>query len=84
MISKNTINISNENLLKIKNIISLLLNQNEIDTRTFKGYSLFPNINYMWNKYLLIGIIRTYFYQDFNVETTDNTYDSTDFIIRRV
>ena len=58
-------------------------NFKEIDTRTFNGYGMFPKLKYNWNKYLLVGIVRTYLLDDFAIDYTDNTYRTTDFIIRR-
>ena len=44
---------------------------------------MFPKLKYNWNKYLLVGIVRTYLSDDFAIDYTDNTYRTTDFIIRR-
>ena len=84
MIKKEFLGINDETLRNIKKIINLLLNNfKEIDTRTFNGYGMFPKLKYIWNKYLLVGIVRTYLSDDFAIDYTDNTYRTTDFIIRR-
>ena len=44
---------------------------------------MFPSLKYDWNKYLLVGIIRTYLSDIFSIDNTENTYHTTDFIIRR-
>ena len=84
MIKKEFLGINDETLRNIKKIINLILNNfKEIDTRTFNGYGMFPKLKYNWNKYLLVGIVRTYLSDDFAIDYTDNTYRTTDFIIRR-
>lgn len=45
---------------------------------------MLPKIEKPWNKYLLVGIIRSYFDEEFEVENTANQYFSTDFIVRRI
>lgn len=54
-----------------------------IDTRTYNGYSSLPRIRVGWNKYFLVGIVRSYFNDDYDIEYTDAQYKKTDFIIRR-
>ena len=71
-------------MFKIANILSLLFTKhNEINTAYFKGYNIFPALRYSWNKYLLVGIIRTYLFDEYSIENTENNYVQTDFIIRR-
>lgn len=84
MVKKEVLDLSEEDLRQIKKLINLLLNNFEcIDTRTFNGYSMLPKLKYDWNKYLLVGIIRTYLSDSFNIDNTESTYHKTDFIIRR-
>ncbi len=84
MYKKDKISISEQHLRDFKGMMDLIFSRfNSIDTRQFNGYQMLPNIPYHWNKYLLVGIIRTYFSEEFEVENTDSTYDQTDFIIRR-
>ena len=84
MVRKEQFNLSEDNLRSIKKTLNLLLSNFEcIDTRTFNGYSMFPSLKYDWNKYLLVGIIRTYLSDIFSIDNTENTYHTTDFIIRR-
>ena len=33
-----------------------------------RDYTLFPKINYSWNKYMLIGILRTYFPEYYEIK----------------
>ena len=57
---------------------------NELDTSVFKGYQMLPKMTVPWNKYLLIGIIRSYFDEQFEIENKNNMYNNTDFVIRRL
>lgn len=84
MISIKKFEISKEELSEIDRMISFLLNNGNINTKTFKGYSLFPKLKYIWNKYLLIGIIRTFLSEKYEIENTENHYDKTEYIVRSV
>lgn len=55
-----------------------------INTSSFRGYAMLPKLEYRWNKYLLVGIIRTFYSNVFEVENTSSFYNFTDFIIRRI
>lgn len=84
MVKKDLVGADENSIRNIKKTINLLLNNfNEIDTRKFNGYSMFPKLKYGWNKYLLAGITRTFLSDDFVVDYTENKYKTTDFIIRR-
>lgn len=72
---------------KFKNVIDLILNSSKeksINTISFNGYPLLPKMNYMWNKYLFIGIVRSFLSDGYTIENTSNMYNLTDFIIRRI
>ena len=84
MISTDIFEISKEELSEIDGIIRILLRNGIINTKSFKGYPLFPKLKYIWNKYLLIGIIRTFMSDKYEVENTESHYDKTDYIIRSV
>ncbi len=84
MVKRDKFNVDNITINKIKKIIDMMyLNVDEIDTRKFDGYLLFPDIGYKWNKYLLVGIVRTYLGNYFEIINTSNMYNTTEFIIRR-
>ena len=55
-----------------------------VDTRTFNGYAMLPSLEYKWNKYLLVGVIRSFFLNQFEIQNTDNMYNQTDFIIKKI
>ena len=85
MVKIEKINLSSIILSNIKKTIDLILdNFDFIDTSKFNGYSLFPKIGYVWNKYLLVGIIRTYFSDYYEIKNTENMYRNTEFEVRRV
>ena len=84
MIRKEKIEISKEKLEKIEEILNLLVKDKEFTTESFDGYFIFPRLNRPWNKYLLIGIIRSFFKNKYEVENTTKFYDTTDFIIMRI
>jgi hypothetical protein len=85
MVKIEKINLDNIKINEIKKTIDLILNNfGEINTDKFNGYSLFPKISYTWNKYLLVGIIRSYLSDFFDIINTENMYNKTDFVIRRI
>lgn len=84
MIRKDKFNISESDLLKIKELVDLILRNNDFKTEEFNGYFMLPKLDRTWNKYLLVGIIRSYFRDEYEIENTTRFYDTTDFIIRRI
>ncbi len=84
MVKKNLFNINEKFLNELKKSLNYYLNSfGSINTKSYKGYSVLPKISIKWNKYLLVGIVRTYLSNEFEIENTDTTYTTTDFIIRR-
>ncbi len=85
MISKTELNVSLTQLEKIRGILKLILKVNQsFDVSKFNGFSLLPTINVSWNKYLLVGIVRSYLQNEFEVINTKNTFDKTNYIVRRI
>lgn len=85
MLKKDKLNICSGELENIKKTVDLILNNfGVINTENFKGYSLLPKIKYDWNKYLLIGILRTFYSDDYEIINTGNKYSNTDFEVRRL
>ena len=85
MVKIEKMNLSEMKLNEIKKSIDLILdNFDVIDTTKFNGYSLLPKIGFVWNKYLLAGIVRSYFSEFYDIKNTDNRFTITDFEIRRV
>lgn len=84
MVKIEKLNLNEITIKEIKKVIDLILNNFDvIETTKFNAYSLFPKISYVWNKYLLIGIIRSYLSEFYNIKNTKNTYSDTDFEVRR-
>lgn len=84
MVKKEKFNISNVELEEINRIMNFLLDKYKVlDTKYIKNYSLFPKIKYSWNKYMLVGILRTYFPEYYDIKNISNTYLNVDFEIRR-
>ena len=85
MVKKEKLGITSEQLSQLNQLLNLIFDKyNELDTSIFKGYQMLPKISVSWNKYLLIGIIRSYFDEKFEIENKNNTYNNTDFVIRRL
>lgn len=84
MIRKSKFKITEEELKKIQNLLDLILQNNEFRTDNFDGYFMLPKLERPWNKYMLIGIIRSYFPNEYEIKNTNKYYDSTDFIVRRI
>ncbi len=84
MVRKEELNLASEQLEKIEEFMDLLLKNKEMKTDEFDGYFMLPRLTRGWNKYLLIGIIKTYFREKYDIQNTTNFYDTTDFIIRRI
>lgn len=85
MLKKDKLDICSAELENIKKSVDLILNNfGAINTENFKGYSLLPKIKYGWNKYLLIGILRTFYSDDYEIINTGNKYSNTDFEVRRL
>jgi hypothetical protein len=84
MVRKDVLNLDQPTLLLISQLLNKLTsNSEEIDTTVFDKYWLFPKLNYSWNKYLLSGIVRSFFPDDYTVEASDGKFVSANFIIRR-
>lgn len=85
MVRKEKLGITQEQLLQLNQLLDLIFDKyNELDTSIFKGYQMLPKMPVPWNKYLLIGIIRSYFDEQFEIENKNNMYNNTDFVIRRL
>ncbi len=82
-VKKELLMLNENSLLNIKNNINYYINSfGPIDSRKYNDYSHLPRLRVGWNKYLLVGIIRTFLSDDYIIEYTDSMYNMTDFIIR--
>lgn len=83
LINKDSLDINDEVISKIKDEIMFYIKSfGSVYTSKYVGYDVLPSINIKWNKYLLIGLIRTFLNNDFEIEYTNNAYNRTDFIIK--
>ena len=83
-IKKEKLSLDNKRLGEIKYEIDFYINSfGVIDTRTYNNFNGYPYLGYKWSKYLLAGIVRSYFGEQYTIEYTDTSYIQTDFIIRR-
>lgn len=81
MMKKSLFEVTEMELSQIKNAIILIVDRfGELDTRTFKAFQMFLRIKEKWNKYLLVGIIKSYFDEEFIIENTSNMYSTILFI----
>ena len=82
LIDKDLLNISDDLVEKIRKEIVYYINSfGPIETSKYVGYSVLPSIELKWNKYLLIGIVRTFLNDELKIEYTEKAYNKTDFII---
>lgn len=83
MVNKNKFNINDMFINKLDNYLDYYIKSfGELDTRTYCGYEMLPCINWNWDKYLLVGIVRTYLFDKYEIETTNSFYNTTDYIIK--
>ncbi len=85
MASKEYLNLSEEQLNDIGAALEMMFSITDaLDTEVFKGYGMLPNIGVEWTKYLLAGVVRSYFASKYVIENTQILYGTTEFIIRRI
>lgn len=84
MIKKEKLNLTKEELKEIHDFVKMIVRKEGLKLENFDGYFMLPKIEKPWNKYLLVGIIRSYFNDEFEVENTAKYYYATDFIVRGI
>lgn len=68
--------ISSSMLFRVEQIMKYLLKKTPVfDLATIKNFSTFPQVSFPWNEYLLIGIIKTYLKDEFEIKTIGSMYD---------
>lgn len=81
-IRKEVFDLDEDKLDKIeKELIYYIKSFGSIDSETFAGYSSLPNIGRMWNKYLLLGVVRSYLNDTFKIDYSNGTYKTFTFTI---
>jgi hypothetical protein len=84
MIRKDILNISDNDINKIENILNGLIKfKPAIEEGLIKNFSYFPKLNILWDYYLLIGIIRSYFDDKFEVMNEGTMYDKVKFTFKK-
>jgi len=82
IIKKDLLNLSKDLLNGINSEIRYYIQSfGEIDSEKYLGFSSLPNIGKTWNKYLLLGIVRTYFKNMYKIRYTNGTYKTFSFTI---
>ena len=83
-VKKELLMIDENTISTIKSNLDFYINSfGPIDSKKYNDYSNLPRLKFGWNKYLLIGIIRTFLNDDYIIEYTDSMYNTPGFIIRR-
>lgn len=83
-INRDFYQIDSSTLLDIKTMLNLIIKrEKQIDTKKFKSYGLLPRIKYVWNKYLLLGVIHCYFSEEYEIVKQSETR-TFEFIVRRL
>ncbi|MBR5341630.1 MAG: hypothetical protein IK151_06870 [Erysipelotrichaceae bacterium] len=61
IIRKSELNLSDKTVNEIRQILEMIFGRTaEINTASFTGYALLPQIKYQWNKHVFAGIVRSY------------------------
>lgn len=82
LINKEEMNLPPEQIEKIKKELTYYIESfGKIDSETYNGYQLMPNIGYEWNKYLLLGICRSYI-DNIKINYMGNTYKNIAFELK--
>ena len=82
LIKKNLFNLGDGKIDSIKKELKYFINSfGSINGEEYKGYSSLPEIGNEWNKYLLLGIVRTYLSHDFKITYSGGTYKTFTFSI---
>lgn len=83
MISKENLKIEEYDISKINKALSYFINSfGPIDTTKYSDYGSLPALEYNWNKYLLVGVTRTFLGDSFIVESTGGSYKTVEYLIK--
>ena len=83
-VNKGKICLEGDKLIQIKKVINALIKMlGTLETQQIQNYNIFPKIDFEWNEHLLVGIIRTFFPDEYDIENTDKRYHVTHYIIRK-
>ena len=81
-IKKEIFDLDEDKLDKIEKEVRYYIKSfGQINSETYADYSSLPNVGRTWNKYLLLGIVRTYLNDAFKIEYSSGTYKTFTFTI---
>ena len=81
-VRKELFDLEEDKLDKIeKELIYHIKSFGNINSESFVGYSSLPNTGRMWNKYLLLGVVRSYLNDTFKIDYSNGTYKTFTFTI---
>ena len=82
MIRKDCFKAEKELLDKLQKELKYYINSfGPINSTTYNGYSSLPEFEENWNKYLLLGFVRTFFSNTFKIAYKGNKYTTIEFVI---
>jgi hypothetical protein len=82
LIKKEMFEISDEQLLQIRRELEIFVKSfGQIMSETYSSHSSLPSLKYSWNNYLLLGIVKTFLFNDFKIKYTNGTYKTFHFSI---
>lgn len=83
MISKMQLGLDSSKIKAIFKEVSFYINSfGEINSETFWGFDSLPEIGIKWNKYALIGVVRSYLDDRFTIQYNSRAYTKLTYIIK--
>ena len=80
MVKKEKLDIDPDVLERIKNELKYYIDSfGNVDSETYAGYNALPSLNVGWNKYLLLGLCRTYFKEMISIKYEGKQYKKISF-----
>ena len=85
IVKKDVLALKSDYLDLIKKVLSFDINSfGDIRGDFFADYDSLPNVGFTWNKYLLLGIVRSYLQNTFQICYSEGTYKTFDFCLKLV
>lgn len=82
LVSKAIFKLDDHTIEAVKKELNFYINSfGRLDSEKYSGFISLPKLRYEWNKYLLIGLIRSYLSNEFEIEYTANNYKKLSYII---
>ena len=84
MIKKDSLSLSDIDLNRIGTILMGLFNlTKKIEVSLLKNFTTFPKLNIVWTHYVLVGIIRSYLDDKFEITNDGAMYDKVKFFVTK-